>query len=102
MDCGEIRSILVHMIFYKFVRSSDFYIRGLLFWSLETLLSSLPESDDSVLVSTPRCREELEEMKSSDGSRMYGCGSAKRMTDWTLLEMPIVTPMFMAPPSARL
>ncbi len=84
------------------MRSSDYYIRGPLFWSSETSLSSFPESDDSVSVSTSRCREELEEMKSSDGSGMYGCGSAKRMTDWTLLEMPIMTPIFMAPPSARL
>lgn len=69
------------------VRLSDFYIRGPLFWSLELSLSSFPESDDSVSVSTPRCREELAEMKLSDGSRMYGCGSAKRMTDWTLLQL---------------
>ena len=88
--------------FYIMVRSSDFYIRGPLYWSLESSLSSFPESDDSISVSTPRCREELEEMKSSDGSRMYRCGSAKRMTDWTLLEIPIVMPMFMAPLSARL
>ena len=46
-------------------------------------------------------QEDLEEMKLSDGSGTYGCGSAKRTTDWILLEMPIVTPMFMAPPSAR-
>ena len=64
--------------------------------------SSFAELEDSVSVSTPKCREELEEMKSSDGWGMYGCGSAKRMMDWTLLEMPMVTPMFMAPPSARL
>ena len=65
-------------------------------------LSSFVELEDSVSVSTPKCREELEEMKSSDGWGMYGCGSAKRMTDWTLLEMPMVTLMFMVLPSARL
>ena len=64
--------------------------------------SSFAELENSVLVSTPRCREELEEMKSSDGSGMYGCGLAKRMTDWTLLEIPMVTLMFMVPLSARL
>ena len=47
--------------------------------------SSFAESEDSVSVSTLKCREELEEMESSDGWGMYGCGSAKRMTDWTFV-----------------
>ena len=49
----------------KYVQLSDYYIRGPLFWSSETSLPPFPESDDPVSVSTPRCREELEDVRAT-------------------------------------
>ena len=56
-------------------------MRGLLSWLSLTSSSSFPDSDDSVLVRTPRWRATLEGMKLSDVCGVYGCGSAERMTD---------------------